>query len=141
MLPTSQPIRIIAVNRNRILRDGLSVLINNEADLALVGCSATPYEGVRLFAEMRPDLTLMDLDEPSEAGLAAIQQIRLLEPAAWVIALLTQDWDGSGAQAIEAGADTVLTKDLIGKRLLPLIRAGRPIGRERLVSVPAAPLF
>ena len=133
-VPPPPSIRIVAVNRNRIFRDGLSVLIDMQPDLTLLASVASPYEAVRLFAEMRPDLTLMDLDQPSNMGLEAIQQIRILDPEAWVIGLLTNDWDDIGTQALNAGADSILTKDSISQRLMPVIRAGR---EARLAS--AAP--
>lgn len=111
-----------------------------QPDLDLVGTAATPHEGVDLFAEMRPDLTLMDLDRPSD-GLKAIRRIMELDPSAWVIALLTNDWDDSGAFALQAGATAILTKDLIRDKLLPLIRAGRPIDKGNSAKVSAYPLI
>jgi DNA-binding NarL/FixJ family response regulator len=140
-LQLSPPIRIVAVNRNRILREGLTVLISSEPDLELVGTTAIPAEAVRLFEEMRPDLTLMDLDRPSDRGLQAIQQIRDLDPGAWVIALMTNDWDNSGVQALDAGASAILTKDLIGEQLLPLIRMSRPVEKDSAVDATLPPRF
>ena len=101
-----------------------------QPDFELVGVVATPGEGVQLFTTTRPGLTLMDLDEPANQGLEAIQQIRDLDDTAWVIALLTNDWDENASRALEAGAAAVITKDLIGERLLPLIRTGRPLGKH-----------
>jgi len=119
-----RPLRILAVNRNRILREGISVLIEMQQDLKLVASVEAPEEAVRIFAEKRPDLTLMDLGAPSQDGLDAIQRIRATDPGAWIIALVLYELDDSGTQALEAGAATVLAKDLIGEMLVPMIHAG-----------------
>jgi DNA-binding NarL/FixJ family response regulator len=124
----SEPIRVLAVHRNRILREGLSVLIGMEADLELIGSAAALDAALAIFIEKRPDLTLMDLDWPSDSGVDAILRIRTIDPGAWVIALVTYEWDSLGRRAVEAGAAAVVAKDLIAETLVPMIRAGRRQG-------------
>ena len=126
----SVPIRVLAVNHNRILRDGLRVFIETHPELELSGSAGTPDAAVRLFSENRPDLTLMDLDFPSGAGLEAIGRIRALDPGAWIIALVTFESDKRAPEAVQAGAASVLPKDLIGQMLLPMIRLGPSNGSQ-----------
>lgn len=126
----SPPIRILAVNQNRILRDGLCMLIEMQPDLDLVASAADGDAAISLFADRRPDVTLMDLDLPGHTGVDAIHRIRGIDPHAWVIGLLTFEGDKCGREAMEAGATAILAKDRIGEMLLPLIRAERDSARR-----------
>ena len=120
-------IRILAVDHNPLLREGLSVLIGLQPDLELVGVAASAAEAVQAFIQHKPDVILMDLDLPSGAGITAIQQIIKIDPAVCVLGLLTYEWDESCAQALQAGARKCITKDRLNEDLVSLIRdcAGR----------------
>ena len=91
--------------------------------MELVASAEDADTAVNLFAGALPDLTLMDLDLPDRNGVNAIHRIRAIDPYAWVIGLVTYDWDKCGREAMEAGASAILAKDRIGETLLPLIRA------------------
>ena len=120
-----RPIRVLAVNRNPILREGLSIFIGTQPDLELVATAATSDAALSIFNEQRPDLTLMDVHLPTDSGIDAIFRIRKIDPSAWVIALVTHDWDEVGARAVKAGASAVMPKHLIGEMLLPMILSHR----------------
>jgi DNA-binding NarL/FixJ family response regulator len=122
--------RIILVLYNRLLRDGICVLLGACEDLELVAVAATIDDLKPLFTSRRPDLVLMDLDLPARNALDGIKQIQDLERGAWIIGLATHEEEEHCAQAIEVGAATVIAKDLIGKVLVPLIRDGRPMRGE-----------
>ena len=125
------PLRVLAVDHNRILREGICVLIAMQPDLELVGAVAAAEAAVALFSEKRPDLTLMDLDLPARESLDAISRIQRIDPSAWVVALVADECDERCRHAVVAGASTVLAKDLIGKMLVPLIRAGRAASQDQ----------
>jgi DNA-binding NarL/FixJ family response regulator len=116
------PIRILAVDQNPLLRDGLRMLIHLQPDMELAGMAASGPEAVQRFAEIRPDATLIDLDLPYATGIVAIQQILMIDPAACVIGLYTYDCDQAPGRALSAGARTCVTKDRLNEDLLPLIR-------------------
>ena len=78
----ARKIRILAVDHNPLLREGLSLLIRLQPDMELVGTAASGEEAVQGFTKHRPDVTLMDLDLPSAAGITAIQKILKIDPAA-----------------------------------------------------------
>ena len=118
-----QPFRILTLHHNSILREGISVLIETQEEMDLVGSVAAADAAILLFEEERPDLTLIDLDLPANAGLVAIHRIKAIDPEAVVVGLVTYDWDLSVTRAMELGAASVLAKDLIGNLLIPLIQA------------------
>jgi CheY-like chemotaxis protein len=119
---TGSRIRVLAVDHHVILREGLALLIQSQADMELVGAVPSAKEAVASFAQNRPAVTLMDLDLPGAAAIAAIDEIRKLEPAACILGLVTCDWDGLCNQAIHAGARKCLTKDRLDTELPAAIR-------------------
>ena len=121
-------IRTLAVDHNPLLREGLSLLIQLQPDMELVGVAASGEEAVQAFIKHRPDVTLMDLDLASAAGITAIQEILRIDRAACVLGLMTHDQDESGKQALRAGARGCITKDRLDQDLVPLIRACVPCG-------------
>ena len=123
----ARTIRILAVDHNPLLREGLSLLIRLQPDMELVGAVASGEEAVQSFTQNRPDVTLMDLDLPSAAGITAIQEILKIDPAACVLGLFTYEGDQSRVQAQRAGARGCLGKDRLNQDLAALVRdhAGR----------------
>lgn len=120
----SHPIRTLVAVPNRILRSGLCALLEGSKDVVLLGSAATMADAVAVFAQKRPDLLLMSIGIFSKEALNAIAEIRMIDPAAWIIGLATEENEENSIQAMRAGAAAILRTDLIEKLLLPLIRAG-----------------
>ena len=119
-------LRVLAVNHNRILREGIAVLLEMDRDFELVDTVATSDAVVKVFSATRPDVTLVDLDLPADGGFDAISRIREMDPTAWIIGLTLDERDDRCLRAVMAGVTTLLTKDQVGAFLNPVIRAGRP---------------
>ena len=119
---STRSIRILAVDHNPLLREGLSLLIHLQPDMELVGAVASGEEAVQSFSEQRPDVTLMDLDLPSAAAITAIREILKIDPAACVLGLFTYEEDESRAQALRAGARSCITKDRLNQDLVSLVQ-------------------
>jgi DNA-binding NarL/FixJ family response regulator len=117
-------LRVLAVNHNSIFREGLRIFIEAQPNVTLAGSVVEADTAVHLFAETRPDLTLVDLDLPFGRGIEAIRRIREIDPDAWIIGLVTYEWDDRCREAMAAGALAVLSKDLIAEKLMALIRTG-----------------
>ena len=138
---TQHAARILCVEDHAIVRDGIGFIINRQPDLQVVGSAATGEEAVVLFRELRPDVTLMDLQLPGMSGLEAIRRIRREDPKARVIVLTMYRGDEDIHRALEAGAATYLLKDTLSDHLIRVIRevnAGNhpvePYVRERLAE-------
>ena len=121
---SSNVIRVLAVAKNSLMREGLALLIRLQPDMQLVGVVATAEEALELYAGHRPDVTLMDLDLPSEAALRAIREIRVRDSFARIIGLTTYELDAAWAAALAAGAWHCVGKDRLGDSLPGLIRNG-----------------
>jgi len=119
----SAQIRILAVDDHVLVRQGISVLIGTEPDMALVAEASNGREAIQQFRAHRPDITLMDLQMPEMNGLDAITAIRGEFPEAQIIVLTTYKGDVQILRALKAGARGYLLKNAIHKELSETIRA------------------
>jgi two-component system NarL family response regulator len=118
----SSPIRILIVEDHHVVRQGLVALLKSVPDMLVVAEAADGKQGVDLFREHKPDVTIMDLRLPVLTGVEAITQIRREFPQARVIVLTTFDGDEDIFRALQAGARGYLLKDMFGDELMDAIR-------------------
>ena len=126
-----EPIRILIVEDHHVVRQGLAALLKTVPDMTVVAQAADGAEGVRLFREHKPDVTIMDLRLPVLSGVDAITQIRSEFPTARIIVLTTFDGDEDIYRALQAGARGYLLKDMFGEELMEAIRVVHS-GRTRI---------
>jgi YesN/AraC family two-component response regulator len=85
----SEPIRILIVEDQTLIRQGLKTILDLEPGLAVAGEAADGEEGVRLALRLRPDVILMDIQMPKLDGMQAIGAIREVWPEAKIVILTT----------------------------------------------------
>ena len=124
MMPDSR-IRVFNVDDHALLREGVAAVITNQPDMMLVAQAATGRDAIRLFAQHRPDVTLMDLRLPDMSGIDAMMAIRSDAPEARVIVLTTFEGDVEMRRALEAGARGYSSRAC--RRRIWLPRSGRSI--------------
>jgi DNA-binding NarL/FixJ family response regulator len=122
---TRQPdaIRILLVDDQRLLREGLRTLLELHPDLHVVGEAGDGQEAEALAASLQPQVVLMDLRMPRLDGVTATQRIKQRWPAVQVLVLTTFDDDELVFQSIEAGAAGYLLKDVGSDALADAVRA------------------
>jgi DNA-binding NarL/FixJ family response regulator len=123
MTTGSQRISILTVDDHPLLRDGIAALIATEPDMTVVGSCATGLEAIQQFRDLRPDVTLMDLQMPGMTGVDAIIAIRREFPDARIIVLSTYTGDVQVMRALKAGASGYLLKNQVPQELLTTIRS------------------
>jgi DNA-binding NarL/FixJ family response regulator len=139
--PGPAPIRVLVADDQRVVREGLSMLVGLIDDVEVVGVACDGAEAVRLAEAHRPDVILMDLRMPELDGIAATAQLRERLPAARVLVLTTYADEDAIVPALRAGARGYLTKDASAEQIEAAIRdvhAGLthldPAVQERLVA-------
>ena len=80
-------------------------------------------EAVRLYRELRPDLTTMDIVMPLMDGITALREIVRIDPAAKVVMVSALGQEGLIAEAIESGASDFIVKPFQGSRVLKVARS------------------
>jgi DNA-binding NarL/FixJ family response regulator len=116
-------IRILIVDDHPLLRDGITALVQGQADMELVGEASDGLGAIECYRECKPDITLMDLQMPQLGGIDAMIAIRERWPDAKVIVLTTYAGDALAQRALQAGARAYVLKVLVRKELLDTIRA------------------
>jgi DNA-binding NarL/FixJ family response regulator len=121
----ADPIRVVLADDQRVVREGLQMLLGLLPGIEVVGAAADGEEAVRLALSERPDVVLMDIRMPGTDGLEATRRIvgdeRLA--AVKVVILTTFDLDEHVFEAIRAGANGFLVKDTEPEELLRAVRA------------------
>ena len=136
--------RVVVVDDQRVLREGLITMLGLLDGIDVVGSAADGEEAVSVVAREHPDVVLMDLRMPRCDGVEATRRILAATPTTRVVVLTTYADDDSVFAALEAGARGYLTKDASAEeiaRAIATVRAGEallePSVQRRLLEAAA----
>jgi len=115
-------IRILLVDDQRLMREGLRILLEMEEDLEVAGEAADGEAVLDAYAELQPDVVLMDVQMPGMDGVEATWRLRERWPDAKVVILTTFDDDEYVFEGLRAGALGYLLKDVSGSELAAAAR-------------------
>jgi len=117
------PIRILLVEDQTLMRQGLKTILDLEPGLQVAGEAGEGEGGVRAALDLRPDVILMDVQMPGKMnGVEATAAICAAWAGAKVIILTTFDRDDYVFQGVRAGALGYLLKDTPAEKLIETIR-------------------
>ena len=116
-------VEIFLADDHGVLRAGLRALLNSEDDLEVVGEAASGDEALRLAAELRPDIVLLDLNMPGPGGIEITRQLREVLPETRVLVLTVHEDEGLLREAIDVGASGYIIKRAVESELINAIRA------------------
>jgi DNA-binding NarL/FixJ family response regulator len=115
-------IRVLLADDQDIIRTGLTIILNHQADLEVIGQAADGVEAIDLAKKLQPDVILMDIKMPRLNGIQATRQIVAALPKTQIIILTTYDTDDWVFDGIRAGAIGYLLKDTSGDNLAEAVR-------------------
>ena len=118
------PIRVLIVDDQSLVREGLGLIAGSDPDIEVVGSADNGRAGVEAALRLRPDVILMDVRMPEMDGIEATRRILTHEAEAEdirVLALTTYDSEDFVLRMLEAGASGFLLKDAPGEDLVRAI--------------------
>jgi len=116
-------IRVIVVDDQAIVREGLVTVLSLLPDIEVVGEAADGATGAELVDRLLPDVVLMDLRMPVLGGFEATRRIVLAHPRVGILILTTFADEASAVEVLRAGARGYLTKDADRAEVAAAIRA------------------
>ena len=121
--PEPGAIRVLIADDQRVVREGLSMLVGLIDGVDVVGAACDGAEALRLAEAHHPDVIMMDLRMPGIDGTAATAELRRRLPAVRVLVLTTYADEAAVLPALQAGAQGYLTKDASAEQIETAIRA------------------
>ena len=126
----AKSIRVLLIDDSPIIRLGLRSALEDCADIQIVGEAGTAAEGVTAAARHKPDVVLLDLHLPDQSGLQACRELKKLRPQTQVLILTSSNYERNLQEAMNAGAQGYLLKDVNGAALADALRtvaSGKPV--------------
>jgi DNA-binding NarL/FixJ family response regulator len=123
MTADSVPIRVLVADDQKVVRDGLTLLLGLLPGIEVVGTAVDGADAVRQAATIVPDVVLMDLSMPNCDGAEATRQLAREQPGVRVVVLTAFADDDSVFAAIRAGARGYLTKNAGAGEILQALSA------------------
>lgn len=117
-----EKIKVLLADDHSLLREAMRNCIDQEEDMEVVGEASDGEEAVRLCAELKPDIVIMDIVMPKLNGIEASKQIKEMNPAVAVLILTAYDDDRYILGLLEAGAAGYLLKSARGRTVVEAVR-------------------
>lgn len=116
------PLRVLVVDDHEVVRLGLRTLLSQQSDIDVVGEAATVSEALSQAASLAPDVVLLDVRLPGGSGVEACQQIKSSQPQTRIVMLTSYSGDEALFDAIAAGADGYVLKQIGSQELVDAVR-------------------
>lgn len=116
-------IRVLIADDHAIIREGLRIMLDNQADVQVVAVAADGRETIQLVEKHDPDIVVIDISMPELNGIEAIQQLLPLHPHMQVVVLSIHETKPYVYRALKAGAKGYLVKETAGLEVVDAVRA------------------
>ncbi len=116
-------IRVLIADDQHLVREGLQMMLDAEADIEVVGMAGTGTEAVAAVGRDHPDVVLMDIRMPEVDGIEATERLAAAGSETKVLVLTTFDLDEYVYRAMRAGASGFVLKDATREQLTAAVRS------------------
>ena len=123
MSDTPRPIRVLIVDDHALLREGTRQILEKDPGIDVVGEAGRGDDAVRLAAELKPDVLLLDLRLPGLPGIEVARQVAAESPATRVMVVTAYDEEDYVLEALQAGAAGYLLKTAPARELVEGVHA------------------
>lgn len=115
-------IKILLVDDQQLIRQGIQYLLETENDLRVIGHASNGKEAIRIAEELKPDVILMDIRMPEMDGVQATAEILKKNSGIGIIILTTFDDDEYIFEGLKAGARGYFLKDISSEEMAEAVR-------------------
>jgi DNA-binding NarL/FixJ family response regulator len=116
------PLRLLVVDDHALFREGLIALLSYQDDVTVVGEAEDAASALAQARALAPDIVLMDIELPGEDGVTTTRRLTLEMPAVTVVMLTVHDDSQTLFEALKAGAQGYLVKNVRSRELLEQLR-------------------
>ncbi|MEP0805382.1 MAG: response regulator transcription factor [Chloroflexota bacterium] len=116
-------IRLLLVDDHEVVRSGLRMLLENEADMEIVGEANTGRQALELVQALKPNVVIMDITLPDLSGIEVTRRIKAAHPETAVVALTIHEDQQYFFEMLQAGAAGYVPKRAAPDDLIAAIRA------------------
>jgi len=121
--PSDPPIRVLLADPHALFRRGVRLVLEEEADIVVVGETGDGQEAVDCIVELVPDVVLIDTRLPGVSGIEAVRRVRATAPSVRFAMLTVSESDDDLFAAVRAGAIGYLLKEVSIEELPDAVRA------------------
>lgn len=118
-----EKISILIVDDHAVLRTGLKLLLHSQDDMEIIGETGSGKEAVKMAADLKPRVVLLDLSLDDMNGLDILTALKNISPSIKVLVLTMHDDEGYLHTVLESGGDGYILKKAADIELLTAIRA------------------
>jgi DNA-binding NarL/FixJ family response regulator len=115
-------IKILLAEDQKVLRESLKIILNQDPELEVIGCAADGQEALSLAEEKRPDIILMDIKMPVCDGIECTKLVKEKYPQIKIVILTTFDNDDNVEKAMMNGADGYILKEIDPEEIISVIK-------------------
>jgi two-component system, NarL family, invasion response regulator UvrY len=119
----AERIKVLLVDDHAVVREGYRRLLERSHDIDVVGEAASAGEAYQQFAEIEPDVVVMDISLPDVSGIEALRRLLAREPRARILAFSIHDEAIFPKSALKAGAAGYVTKSSAPDVLVEAVRS------------------
>jgi DNA-binding NarL/FixJ family response regulator len=122
MSANERRIRVLLIEPNPVLLEGIASLLRDESDMELVGSAMSTLAGIDLLRQVQPNVILLDLELAGTASAMTVRELRGVASNASIIVLTSYELGPAATLVIQAGAAAVIARHQLENSLLDVIR-------------------